>query len=105
MIDDLLEKEKNFKIKKFFLEDVIQRLYLISRQKGEARLTEEDVLDKQYTQVTLQIQFQQINTQMLCEFLQALEEKERIYIKEVIITKSGPSHISTQNNICNYHFS
>lgn len=94
-IDEILNKEKNFKIKNFF-EDIIQRLHLVSRQKGEVKLTEEDVLGKQYTQVTLQVQFQQINTQMLCEFLQALKEKERIYIKEVIITKSGNTHISAQ---------
>ena len=90
-INALLEKDKNFRIKNFF-EDCLKRLRLSENLKGEARTTEE-ILKKRYTEVTLQATLQRINTQQLCELLQILEQKGRIYTKELVIVKMAGSSI------------
>lgn len=90
-INELLAKDKNFRIKNFF-EDTLKRLNLSGNQRGEARTTEE-ILKKRYTEVTLQATLQQINTQQLCELLQLIEQKGRIYTKELTIVKMPGSSL------------
>lgn len=85
-VNALLEKEKNFKIKNFF-DDTVKKLNLSQFQKGESKISEETVLNKRYTEVTMQVQFQGINTKQLCDLLQAIEQKSRIYTKELAVTK------------------
>ncbi len=90
-INALLEQDKNFRIKNFF-EDCLKRLRLSGNLRGEARTTEE-ILKKRYTEVTLQATLQKINTQQLCELLQIIEQKGRIYTKELVIVKMPGSSI------------
>lgn len=90
-INALLEQDKNFRIKNFF-EDTLKRLNLSGNLRGEARTTEE-VLKKRYTEVTLQATLQPINTQQLCELLQLIEQKGRIYTKELTIIKMPNSSL------------
>jgi hypothetical protein len=90
-VNTLLEKDKNFKIKNFF-EDTLRKLHLAKNQRGEARITEE-VLKKRYTEVTLQATLQRINTRQLCELLQLIEHKGRIYTKELTIIKMPGSSL------------
>lgn len=91
-VNSLLEQEKNFKIKNFF-DDMVKKLNLNSNQKGDAKISEESVLNKRYTEVTLQAQFQRLDMKQLCELLQMIEQKERIYTKELIINKVGGSSL------------
>lgn len=90
-INALLEQDKNFRIKNFF-DDCLKKLNLSGSLRGEARTTEE-VLKKRYTEVTLQATLQRISTQQLCELLQLLEKKGRIYTKELVIVKMPSSSI------------
>lgn len=85
-VNTLLEQDKTFKIKNFF-DDTIKKLNLSTNQRGEAKVSEETVLKKRYTEVTIQAQLQRINTKQLCELLQAIEQKARIYTKELTIVK------------------
>lgn len=90
-INALLEQDKNFRIKNFF-EDTLKRLNLSGNLHGEARTTEE-ILKKRYTEVTLQATLQRINTQQLCELLLLIEQKGRIYTKELTIIKMPGSSL------------
>lgn len=90
-INALLEEDKNFRIKNFF-DDCLRRLQLSGNLRGEAR-TAEEVLKKRYTEVTLQATLQRINTQQLCELLQLIEQKGRIYTKELVIMTMPNSSI------------
>ncbi len=92
-VNSLLEQEKNFKIKNFF-DDMVKKLNLNSNQRGDAKISEESVLNKRYTEVTLQAQFQKLDMKQLCELLQAIEQKERIYTKELIVNKVGGNSLS-----------
>lgn len=92
-VNTLLEQEKNFKIKNFF-DDTVRKLNLSSFQKGEAKVSEESVLGKRYTEVTLQVMFQRINTKQLCDVLQAIEQKARIYTKDLTVTKMKGAALS-----------
>lgn len=86
-VNALLEKEKIFRIMDFF-DDIVQKLNLSSFKRGNFNVSEESVLNKRYTEVTIQTQFQGINTKQLCDLLQAIEQKSRLYIKELSIIKT-----------------
>ena len=85
-VNELLEKEANFKIQNFF-DTIIQQQKLQSNLKKSADISSELVY-KKYTERKLTAQLKQISTQQLCEFLQTIEQKSRIYTKELIITKT-----------------
>jgi hypothetical protein len=85
-VNTMLEEEKNFKIQSFF-DSVVQQHQLKGQQKQDAQVSEE-VLYKRYTEIKLTAQFKQINTQELSELLRSIEEKKRVYIKDLAITKT-----------------
>jgi poly-D-alanine transfer protein DltD len=85
-INELLSQEKNFKIKNFF-DSIVKQHQLTTKQKKEAEVSEE-VLYKQYTEIKLTAQFRQMSTQELCDFLNSIEQKTRVYTKELTITKT-----------------
>ena len=85
-VNELLEKEPNFKIKNFF-DTVLQQHKLQSKLKKAVDLSSETI-HKTYTERKLTAQLKQISTQQLCEFLQTIEQKARVYTKELIITKT-----------------
>lgn len=85
-VNELLEKEPNFKIQNFF-DTAIQQHGLNTKLKTVADVSSETI-HKKYTERKLTAQFKQINTQELCEFLQTIEQKARIYTKELVITKT-----------------
>ncbi|MCF7900379.1 hypothetical protein K9K77_02615 [Candidatus Babeliales bacterium] len=86
-VNELLEKEPNFKIKNFF-DTAIQQHKLENKLKIAAADISSEIIHKKYTERKLTAQFKQISTQELCEFLQTIEQKARIYTKELIITKT-----------------
>lgn len=85
-VNTMLEEEKNFKIQSFF-DSVVQQHQLKGQQKQDAQVSEE-ILYKRYTEIKLTAQFKQINTQELCQLLRSIEEKKRVYIKDLAITKT-----------------
>lgn len=85
-VDALLNEEKSFKIKDFF-DKVVQQHRLTGKQKKEAEPSDE-VLHKKYTEYKLTAQFRQISTKQLCELLNSIEQKARVYTKELTITKT-----------------
>ena len=90
-INNLLEEEKNFKIKSFF-DNLVTLQSLQSKQKKEAEVTEE-ILYKKYTEIKLKAQFRQMNTMLLAQLLDAIEAKKRVYVKELTITKTRGASI------------
>lgn len=91
-IDLILEQDKDFRLKNSF-DEIVKKLQLTHQQTPEPTIKQQAELDKQYVAVTLAAQFKKITTEQLCNILQALEEIKRIYITELIITKSGDSFI------------
>ena len=90
-VNKLLDAEKSFKIKNYF-EEVIKTLNLTSYQRKEAEVTEEEVLKNQYSEIKLSANLTGISTKQLCQMLETLEKKERIYTKNLMITKGrGPT--------------
>ncbi len=85
-INTILEQEPTFRIKNFF-DDTIKKLNLESNQRRQSEVSEEDILNGRYTEIRLNTLLNGIDTRQLCNLLQALEDKERIYMKELIITK------------------
>ena len=85
-INTILEQEPNFRIKNFY-DDTIKKLNLDNKQTREADIAEEEVLKGRYTEVRLTSQLRGVDTRQLCDLLQALEQKTRIYTKELTITK------------------
>lgn len=88
-INTVLEEDKNFKIKSFY-DDLVAKNGLTSYQGKEAEVSE-DILQKLYTEIKLTAQLRGISTKQLCELLQAIEQKTRIYTKELSITKRSDS--------------
>lgn len=89
-IDALLKKDKNFYIQKFF-QDLTQRLVII---KDATEKLSTQKLENGYTEESLNINLVRITTQQLCELLQAIEKEERIYIKNIDITKTVAKKIN-----------
>lgn len=85
-VNELLNKEPNFKIKNYF-ETILAQHKLKLKLKKPVDVASE-VLYKKYTERQLTAHFAQISTQQLCEFLKTIEEKTRIYTKDLIITKT-----------------
>ena len=85
-INSILAQEPNFRIKNFY-DDTLKKLNLESKQQRDADVSEEDVLKGKYTELKLVSLLRGIDTRQLCDLLQAIEQKPRIYMKEVIITK------------------
>jgi hypothetical protein len=69
-VNTVLEEDKNFKLKSFF-DEITGRLGLSSYQVKEAEVSD-DILQKLYTEIKINVQFKAISTKQLCELLQAL---------------------------------
>ncbi len=90
-VDAVLNTEKSFKIKNYF-EELLRSLNLTPNQKRDAEVTEEEILKNQYSEIKLSAQLQGISMKQLCQLLETLEKKERLYTKDLIITKGrGPT--------------
>ena len=88
-INTVLEEDKSFKLKSFF-DEIVSRNGLSSYQIKEAEVSD-DILQKLYTEIKINVQFRGISTKQLCELLQALEQKARVYTKELTIIKKNDS--------------
>lgn len=88
-VTTILEKEKNFKIVEYF-NAVLRDLGLQSLNSKQPVITEED-LQNGYTEIKLDAGFTGMNTKQLSELLFKIEQNERVFTKELNITKSMKS--------------
>lgn len=81
-IDDILKKNKNFKIQKFFQD-------IVSQQGLSAQVTfrfSQEKLPNGYIQESLSVNCTSISTKQLCELIVAIEKQPLVYITFVDIT-------------------
>ena len=84
-VSEILDQDRNFKIAQFML-NVMRDVDLAQNNSKEPELVEEE-LDNEYTEIKLVTSFVNLNMQQLCMLLTKIDQDERIYTKEVIITK------------------
>lgn len=90
-VNAVLEEEKNFKIKNFY-DSLLQQQNLQGSQLKEAEIQEENLRNR-YTEMKLISQLHQLSTEQLCNLLDALEKKARIYVKDLSITKTRNNNL------------
>lgn len=96
-VDELLEQDREFKIGGYF-STVIQQLSLTTNKTREPA-TSSVLLDNGYTEVQLYASFSNMNMQNIAELLDVLEQKSRIYVKELEIYKPDDANRSVNINI------
>ncbi len=84
-VKDILAKEQNFKIAGYF-NDLLTQQGLLDYRTEES--TSEVDMSNDNTEISLRERFSGITMKQLCELLDALEKKERIYAKNLEISKS-----------------
>lgn len=86
-VETILSKDPNFRIKEFFTE-VVAETGLSSANSKPAELSEPQDLRNGYSEVKLVAGFSGISMRQLCEFLYKIEQNERVFTREIDITKS-----------------
>lgn len=94
-VDILLAKDKNFHIQKFY-QDVAQRLAIPIDAKEKLSSQK---LDNGYIEESLTISLLKITTKQLCDLLKDIEGEERIYIKNIEISKNLVKKINVTMDI------
>lgn len=94
-VETMLAKNPNFKIKEF-LDTVMNKVNIIQYKAKDPQFSQQD-LDNGYTENQLYVSFANITTQHICELLYALEQEERVYIKQVELYKSELSKTINAN--------
>lgn len=89
-VDTILERDGSFKIKEFFT-TALARLGLAGQLNKQPEVTDPQDLGNGYSEIKLDASFSGISTQQLVDILYQIEENERIYTKEVIVTKAAKS--------------
>lgn len=84
-VDLILMKDKNFYIKKYY-QDTIKELQ-ITNESSSNLMTQS--WPNGYEEESLQINFSQMSMKQLCEFLQALQSNQRVFVKDLDITKGS----------------
>ena len=94
-VDAVLAKEKDFKISQFF-DKVLKEASILQSQTQPPTIASEDVLDN-YTQWTLDATIKNINMKKLTELLNIIEQNERVFTKELEISRaSSPTKINVR---------
>jgi len=83
----LLEKDRNFKIVGF-MDNLLSQLNLTSHKINYHQSEEVKVSLPEYTEIKLVVTLQGLNMKQLVDLLHQIENNERIYIKDLDITKS-----------------
>jgi hypothetical protein len=85
-VNTILEKDKDFLILDYF-NTLLSSLHLEVYNSKPAQVTEEN-LNNGYIEEKLDAGFTNMNMQQLCQLLDKIERNERIYTKELNITKA-----------------
>ena len=96
-VDSLLSKDKEFKIGGYF-NDLIMK-FGIEKNKTREPETSRETLDNEYTEVKLYATFAQMRTKQIAELLDAIEQNERVYTKEVEMYKPGTNGQTVNVNL------
>jgi hypothetical protein len=83
----LLEKDKNFKIVNY-LDTVLAALSIIQNKTNQTLSEEPLEHPANYTEITLHVSLTNLTTRQLAELLHEIEKNERIYTKDLEVTKS-----------------
>jgi hypothetical protein len=89
-VNEILEKEKNFKIKEFFI-TLLQNVRLTPYLSKQAEVSEPREVTSDYEEISLTAQLNGITMQQLVELLSKIEDTDRVYTKEIVINKSPTS--------------
>lgn len=85
-VNEILRRDKSFKIKEY-VTGIMQELNL-SKKNNKAEVSDPQDLQNTYSEIKLGCTFTNITMQQLTEFLYKVEKNERVYTKELIITKA-----------------
>ncbi len=88
-VNALLSEEKGFLITRFF-SDCLDSLHLKEALKGnkDPEFSEEDVYNKKYKESRVVAQLAGITIEPLCKLLSLIEEKKRVYVKDLTIKRN-----------------
>lgn len=85
-VDEILERDKNFKIKEYFI-SVVQKLGLANLISKDPEITSNELVNG-YTEIKLDVSLSSMNMKQLVDLLYNIEQNERVYTKDLKITKS-----------------
>lgn len=85
-VDEILERDSNFKIKEYFM-GVIQKLGLGGLISKDADISSNELVNG-YTEIKLDVGLSGMNMKQLIDLLYNIEQNERVYTKDLKITKS-----------------
>lgn len=88
-VNTLLAEEKGFLIARF-LSDCIDSVGIKDNLKGgkEPEFSEDDIYNKKYKESRVVSQFTGLTIEPLCRLLSLIEEKKRVYVKDLTIKKT-----------------
>jgi len=88
-VNSLLAEEKGFLITRF-LSDCIDSINIKDKLKGgkEPEFSEDDIYNKKYKESRVVTQFAGLTIKPLCKLLNLIEEKKRVYVKDLTIKKT-----------------
>lgn len=85
-VDDIISENKNFKLKDYF-STVIQALNLANLVSKEPEISSEDLV-LGYNEIKLDVSLSGLNMKQLTDLLYKIEQNERVYTKDLKITKN-----------------
>ncbi len=85
-VDEILAKDKNFKIPQYF-DLLVKELGLSNHMSKEPTVAESD-LNNGYEEVQLDSSFKEMNMKQVAELLYKIEKNDRVYPKELVLIKS-----------------
>lgn len=96
-VNKILTEDRRFKISDYF-NKLLEKHNLERHLQTEPKVAE-DTLDRNYKEVRITPLLKQINMRQLTQLLQDIEDKERVYIKKLDITKTEPASIDAMITI------
>jgi len=98
-VDQILMKDKNFYLVKYY-QDKIKSSSIMNKTSSSLVVQPGP---NGYDEESLQISFNQISMKQLCEFLQELQENQRVFVKKLDITKgAAPKKINVSLTIATF---
>lgn len=86
-VNAILSRDTAFKIKEYF-DSIVAQLGLTNYNTKQSEVSDPRDLQNGYAEIKLATAFTDINMKQLCELLYKIEQNERIYTKELVITKA-----------------
>ena len=84
-VNEILAQDKKFKIVEY-VSSIVGELQISSNMSKDPALSEHD-LNNGYSETVLDIQFKNMNMKQVVEFLYKIEQNDRVYTKNLMISK------------------